>query len=186
MPQKQRLTSISVRRAKLIFACNEIISVKDVTYGLERRMCFVKFLNKFVDNPSADNERKKDKDLTPKLLKDLPAIFNWALEGYKILKACKSFTQTDDSEVLLQNFRETINPIVVFISENPIEERITNGELYNCYRQWCNEAGHMPKSRTSFIRAFKQSMPKNYDEFKTAKERGILVKETSVKDCELL
>lgn len=154
-------------RTKFIFACNEIPHIKDLTYGMERRMCFVKFVNKFTDYPDANNphELKADKRLTATLLTERSAIFNWALDGYKALKQYKSFTETDDSDELKQSFRETINPITVFMSENPIDdmlnssERVSNKKLYETYVDWCGEAGHNPKSRTGFIRECKRLLP---------------------------
>lgn len=163
-------------RTKFIFACNEIPHVKDLTYGMERRMCFVKFVNKFTDYPDSNNphEFKADRNLTATLLSERPAIFNWALEGYKALKQYKAFTETDDSDDLKQSFREAINPITVFMSENPLNDyfernqtdRISNRLLYEHYVDWCNDAGHNPKSRTGFIREFKRLLPETqYQEY---------------------
>lgn len=164
-------------RSKLIFSCNEIIAVKDLTFGFERRMCFIKFMNKYLENPGKNNphELPLDRDITEKLSKELSGIFNWAFDGYKTLRSLKSFTQTDDSDDLMQNFKETINPIVCFIDENPLEERISNADLYAIYRQWCYDAGHSPTSRTKFIQNFKKSIPKNYTEYRTNSERGFTI-----------
>lgn len=161
-------------RAKMIFACNELINAKDITYGFIRRICFIKFPVKFTDNPDPDNEYEKyaDKNITEKLLQHKSAIFNWILEGFKILKATNQFTVTDDEAQSVQEFQEAINPIYVFIKENPIETEITNEELYNIYKEWCREAGHQSRNRTGFIRAFKQSKPNNIIEFKNSGTRG--------------
>lgn len=159
-------------RAKMIFACNELINAKDITYGFIRRICFIKFPVKFVENPEQPNEKIADKNITEKLLQHKPAIFNWILEGYKILKATNQFTVTDDEAQSVQEFQEAINPIYVFIKENPIETEITNEELYNIYKEWCREAGHQSRNRTGFIRAFKQSKPNNIIEFKNSGTRG--------------
>ena len=113
-------------RAKMIFACNEIINAKDITYGFLRRICFIKFPVKFTDSPSKENEKLLDIRITEKLLKHKSAIFNWVIEGYKILKSTNSFTVTDDEAQSVQEFQETINPIYVFIKENPIDEEVTN------------------------------------------------------------
>lgn len=170
-------------RTKFIFACNEIPHIKDLTYGMERRMCFVKFVNKFTDYPNKNNPHEflADKSLTKKLLSERSAIFNWALEGYQSLRQYKAFTETDDSDDLKQSFREAINPITVFMSENPIEDmlnssdRVSNKKLYDTYVDWCNEAGHKPKSRTGFIREYKRLLPETeYTDYHLRTgERGI-------------
>lgn len=165
-------------RAKFLFATNEIISARDLTFGLERRICFIKFPMKFIDNPNPNNqmELKANKDLTGELLKELPAIFNWCLSGYKILLATKTFTQTDDEQLLLDDFRETINPIYVFIQDTNFPTGlITNTDLYDLYKAWCAESGHKTRSRTSFLKAFAQSKPANFTDKRTNSIRGYIV-----------
>lgn len=159
-------------RAKMIFACNELINARDITYGFIRRICFIKFPVKFTDNPEHPNEKPIDKNITEKLLQHKSAIFNWILEGYKMLKATNQFTVTDDEAQSVEDFQETINPIYVFIRENPIDEEVTNEQLYESYRRWCQEAGHQTKNRTGFIKAFKQSKPDNVVEFRSGNMKG--------------
>lgn len=166
-------------RCKMIFACNAIPKVNDTSFGLNRRMMFVKFVNKFIKDPDPNNPHQyaRDDKLSEKLSSQLPAIFNWCLEGYKALKIFKEFTVTDDAEQLMQNFKETTSPISIFISDCPITGRITNEQLYEQYKQWCMDNGYSNvKSRPAFIRAFKQAMPDNYEEFKTDIRSGKTVR----------
>lgn len=174
-------------RAKFLFATNEIISARDLTFGLERRICFIKFPMKFIDDPDKNNslELKANKNLTSELLKELPAIFNWCLTGYKILLKTKAFTQTDDEQTLLNDFRETINPIYVFIQDTNFPAGlITNTELYNMYRSWCEESGHRTKSRTSFLKAFAQSKPANFINKRTESVRGYIIDNQEDQACD--
>ena len=176
-------------RAKFLFATNEIISARDITFGLERRICFIKFPMKFIDDPDPHNqlELKANKNLTNELLSDLPAIFNWCLTGYKILLETKSFTQTDDEQMLLNDFRETINPIYVFIKDTDFPSGfITNNELYDLYREWCDESGHKSRSRTSFLKTFSQSNPEGFIPQRTMHARGYIVQNDNENDCELI
>ena len=45
------------------------------------RLRLVPFLMRFVDNPTADNERRKDIDLQEKLLKEASGILAWLVQG---------------------------------------------------------------------------------------------------------
>ncbi|MEG1619856.1 MAG: phage/plasmid primase, P4 family [Eubacterium sp.] len=163
-------------RSKLILACNEFIKSKDMTHGFIRRICFVKFENRFVDDPKGKNELKRDNNITETLKTELPGIFNWVLEGYALLKNTKDFTKTDDEDDLIKDFSETINPILIFIQEHHFGDEIVFKDLYEDYKMWCVEAGHQARNRTGFVKAFKGTFMKmnpQYSEFKSGTVRGI-------------
>ncbi len=163
-------------RSKLFFACNEQIRARDVSYGFLRRLCIIKFTTKFVDYPKKPNEYPRDVDIEKKLLNDLPAIFNWALNGYRLMMNVKSFTETDDLVESIQDFEEISNPIVVFYQENPVTEKISNQALFDKYMEWCKKTNHAPRSRTGFIKAFKSVCGDDITEYKTMYERGFMPK----------
>lgn len=183
-----------IPRTKFIFACNNIPHFKDFSYGLERRMLFVKFSRRFVDepDPGKPNEMKADRTLKDKLLEDKPAIFNWILEGYNRLRQTSAFTVTDDSEDLKQSFREVINPVSEFVSEEPYAEffntqstdYISNTKLYQFYRTWCEETGHHAKALSSFSREFKRLTEDKLIAVRRTKERGYQLKDSQLKDSQ--
>lgn len=154
-------------RAKMVSACNEYMKTRDTTVGFLRRVCFVAFKSRFVDDP-APGEYKADKNLTEKLMAELPAIFNWAYSGYKVLKQQKRFTVTNDNEELMEDFQRLSNPVMGFIEEVNPQGIISRSELYKKYKLWAEDAGHNVMSRTSFIQKFKQ----------TARQYGMGVYET--------
>jgi putative DNA primase/helicase len=167
-------------RAKFILACNEFIKSKDYTHGFIRRICFVKFENRFVENPDVenDNEFKADKNITKKLLDELPGIFNWSVEGYKMLLSTKEFTKTDDEDDLIKDFTESINPVLVFMQDHEFDDGadIDFQQLYEDYKYWCVEAGHSARSRIGFIKAFKPVFVKNHPEYidyQSGRRRGL-------------
>jgi P4 family phage/plasmid primase-like protien len=167
-------------RSKIILACNEFIKSKDMTHGFIRRICFVNFPNKFVDEPDPfnDNEKKADKDIISKLMEELPGIFNWALKGYRFLKEVKEFIKTDDEDELVRDFTESINPVLIFMREYPFVEGYDYiwADVYDDYQEWCKKSGHMYRSRHYFIRTFKPLFLKehrNYEEFQSGSKRGV-------------
>lgn len=166
-------------RAKMISACNEYMKTRDTTLGFLRRVCFVAFKSRFVDDPGA-GEYKADKTLTATLMTQLPAIFNWAYSGYKVLKEQKRFTVTADNEELMDDFQRLSNPVMGFIEEVDPHGVVSRTELYKQYKSWAEEAGHNIMSRTSFIQKFRQTA-KQYGigvfETKYAGERRFIIKE---------
>ena len=174
-------------RSKLIFACNEMPKT-NIVKGLDRRLLFIHFPVKFVDDvpftpvqlnavdnvpiPNNPYIKKKDVNLLPKLLKELPAIFNWVYEGYKDLRDIGYFTQTTEQEQFIEQFKENSNPIVVFCNDYVFSGEMTRKQLYNLYRDWCNETNHKPLSREKFIPAFRDRMKDKIECEKTTTRNG--------------
>lgn len=65
-------------RAKLIMACNEAPYINDASMGTRRRLLTLPFDYRVDD-------KNRDPFIIQKLSKELPAIFNWAMEGYRRL-----------------------------------------------------------------------------------------------------
>ncbi len=115
-----------------------------------------------------------DKTIEERLstLENLSGIFNWVYEGYKIIKNTKRFTEPDDQLEQLEAYKETQNPILVFVKgfDWTLESRsmdndyntiynevsiMTNGELYRKYCRWYEENGYPFKPQP--INAFKRT-----------------------------
>lgn len=154
-------------RAKLIFCCNGQLRASDTSDGLARRLSIIDFPCKFVDypDPSDPYQRTKDVQLEPKLLAELPGIFNWAYQGYKDLLYFNGFTETDEHEQLMENFRKASNPIESFIEDlmDDPPERIDRQKLYDKYHFWCESNGHRPVSATRFHPEFRDKAKKYYE-----------------------
>lgn len=171
-------------RAKFVMAGNDYFKPRDLSYGFLRRMGFVKFENRFVDDPHGQHEFQADKKIIDKLREELPGIFNWAYAGYKRLVQVGEFTETFDSEELLREFKEAINPIITFIEElENLPDRIIYKEIYNDYRQWCIMGGHNPMNRENFSKQFREVFLKEYptwEAFRTGTVRGVRKRESAV------
>lgn len=144
-------------RCKMIFSCNSSPKTR-VIEGLDRRLFFIDFPLKFVDfpDPADRSQRLADRDIIPKLLKELPGIFNWAYEGYKLLNTVKYFTETEEQAYYLQRFKETSNPLVTFCEdcEHLFVGMVRRDDLYDDYADWCTRNGHNPKPSTNFFPDF--------------------------------
>ena len=160
-------------RCKLIYSMNKP-PVASVVEGLGRRLHFVKFPCSFVDFPDKNNPKQKLKDvnLIPKLLEELPGIFNWAYEGYKLLNIVGYFTDTPEQEELMQQFEETSDPVAVFCKDNIFAGEMTRDDVYTVYKEWCDATGHRPMSRERFIPSFRDCMGDAIEEEKQVRRDG--------------
>ena len=146
-------------RCKLIYSMNKP-PVASVIEGLNRRLRFIEFPCSFVDFPDKNDRRQKPKDvgIVGKLLTELPGIFNWAYEGYKLLSTVGYFTDTPEQSEITRTFEEMSDPISVFCGDYEFEGEKTRDEVYYQYQQWCEQTGHKSMSRERFIPQFRSCM----------------------------
>jgi P4 family phage/plasmid primase-like protien len=167
-----------VPRTKLIYACNGQLASGDTSDGLTRRLIMVDFKVSFVDNPDPNDpyQRKKNVDILDSLNQELQSggIFNWAYEGYKLLRAVGYFTETSDQTQLLQDFKRSSNPILVFWEDknHEFEDSHNNAEMYYMYSQWCALNGEKAVPSVTFHTEFKRVCNRVFEPYRTAKERG--------------
>lgn len=148
-------------RCKLLFATNGQLKSSDTSDGLLRRAKIVNFNVTFCDNPTRPNERKIDTELTSKLTANMPALFNWALQGYLLLKRARSFTEVEDEEIARKEFADASNPVRVFFSECEIlsRDRISRSELWTLWVDWSKDNGHVQGSSTRLYREARKLFP---------------------------
>lgn len=169
-----------VPRTVLVFATNSQLTSGDTSEGLTRRLIIIDFKVSFVDNPDPNDnyQRPKDINIINSLSEELNSggIFNWAYEGYKLLKTVGYFTETNDQAELLQDFRRSSNPIIIFYEDchNTIPENITNTELYRIYQCWCSDNGENFVPARAFHREFKKISVGDFEPYRTNKNRGYL------------
>ena len=146
-------------RCKLIYSMNKP-PVANVIEGLNRRLRFVEFPCSYVDFPDPMNKKQKPKDVNiiPKLLKELPGIFNWAYNGYKLLNTVGYFTDTPEQAEITKQFEEMSDPIAVFCGDFEFSGEHTRDEIYNWYKDWCESTGHRAVSRERFVPRFRDCM----------------------------
>ena len=146
-------------RCKLVFSCNSLPKASD-TKGLERRFKYVHFERSYVEtpDPSKPLQRKEDKELKPRLLAELPGIFNWAYSGYRTLLQSRTFPDTPEQAEFSRIFKENSNPIVVFIDESNLSGEYSRDELWNRYLLWCDQTNHRPYTRNNFFSSIREAL----------------------------
>ena len=161
-------------RTKLIMSCNKAPNSSDDTYGFYRRLLFVPFDADFTDELG-----NKDVDLLPKLLEELPGIFNWIMEGYKRLNKANRFTASEDSKKALLKYQSDTNSIHAWVADNVEFDPngatdINRQELYNDYLAYCdlNKVPIQTANRVyDYLRAFIKQHRGKLVEKRTNKDR---------------
>lgn len=157
-------------RSKLVFAMNGQLTSSDTSDGLTRRLVIVDFVVSFVDYPDPNNpyERQKNIDIIDSLISELNSggIFNWVYEGYKLLSTVGYFTETNDQEELLQEFKRASNPVLLFYEEN-LEDanhsEIIYDQVYGDYISWCATVGETTVSSQRFHSELKKLLKNRYE-----------------------
>ena len=132
--------------ARLILATNNLPPFADRSSGLWRRLVILPMR---VVIP-AD---RQDRQLTGRLLEELPGIFNWAVEGWRRLLAQKQFTEPKVCRDALDEHRVSTNPARAFLTD---EMRFCAGVRTPCrdaywqYQLWCTEHGFKPMDDRQF------------------------------------
>ena len=148
-----------IPRCKLVYACNELPTA-EIIKGLDRRFQFISFPCQYVDvpNPNDPKQKQKDVSLLPKLLRELPGIFNWTYAGYKLLSTVGYFTDAPEQQEFLQQFRRVSDPVVVFCEDRNFYGTVSRDEIYDWYKNWCDRTGHKPLSREKFMPKFRSCL----------------------------
>ena len=146
-------------RSKLMMACNFFPNISDTSDGFMRRWLIVELPMHFVPKNKVrpfTNDRELDPYLEDKLMKELPGIFNWMLEGLQRLLAQNGFTHTANQDRLISEFRSANDPLYSFVEE---KQEAFNGSdeghivprftIFSMYCEWAerNRILPMPSNR---------------------------------------
>jgi len=133
--------------AKFLFNCNELPKETEQTKGFFRRFIIVPFN---VTIP----EEEQDKSLHTKIINnELSGILNWALEGLERLIEQQDFTQVDEVNEMLKQFKLESDSVAMFIDEG--YSKSTKGhylvsDLYKNYREYCTSSGFVALNQKNF------------------------------------
>jgi putative DNA primase/helicase len=125
------------------------------------RVLPIEFPIRFVDNPIAPNERKKDEDLLEKLRTEASGILAWLVRG------CLEWQEQGlqpPAKVLVatQAYRKEEDTLGLFLDETYEEDH--DGELqaktaYKSYQVWAHQYGIPAVSLTAFGKGMKSKLP---------------------------
>jgi putative DNA primase/helicase len=165
-----------IPRCKLVYACNAMPTA-EIVNGLSRRLRFIEFPCQYVEtpDPSKPKQKQRDVNLIPKLIAELPGIFNWAYAGYQMLKTVNYFTDTLEQAELLGQFEQTSNPVSVFCEDynDSFRGTLARAEIYGWYKEWCVETGHKALSREKFIPKLRECLGERIEKETQVRLNGV-------------
>lgn len=138
-----------VPRTKFLFSTNQMPTFENLDPGLKRRVNIIPFKRQF---PVSEQDPK----MLKRLIKEIPGIFGRAMLGYaRLVKNDFQFSTSKASEQELFEFENEISSSVEFFRETYETDSIaflSNQEIYEDYRHWCDANGRKPKSKQRFFK----------------------------------
>jgi putative DNA primase/helicase len=136
--------------AKMLFNCNELPRSVENTNGFFRRLLILHFSATIAD-------KDQDKKLADRIIKsELAGIFNWVLEGATRLLKQQMFTESLESQRMLNQYRTDSDSVLLFVHEEgyskSIESFIPAKEFFEKYQAYCVQAGYRPLNRKHFTK----------------------------------
>lgn len=145
----------AIPTAKVMIATNQLPKFQDKTQGIWRRMLFVPFEKVYP-------EAKQNKNLAEELAKELPGIFNWALDGMKMLEQGGSFIIPVKCRNAIEDYKRSVNPARAFLQDNyevaTEAEGLSCEEVYTSYSGWCKSHGCKPLNSSNFGKEVKRTL----------------------------
>lgn len=136
---------------KLWLATNSLPQINNTDHGIWRRIKAIPFNRTF-------SAEEQDKNLSDKLLKELPGILNWAIEG--CLDWQNNGLQTPDIvEAQVAEYRISMDSISQFIQDEcevDKDHSCAASKFFQAYRDWCSGAGRKSQSQASFKRSLEK------------------------------
>lgn len=106
---------------------------------------------------------QEDLELTDKLLAELPAILNWAIAGWRRLRARGHFVQPKTGAEMVAELEDLSSPIKAFVRERcqvALGRRVECAVLYEEWRKWNAERGqHQINPINLFSRDLRAAVP---------------------------
>ena len=130
---------------KLVYAANELPAIRDRSKGFFSRLVIIPFLNEFTKEKG-----NLDRTIITKLLKEMPGVLNWAIEGLKRIREQDGFTTALRSTRRLNEYMKENSSLLQFVDEECIvfkDAKVSAREFFIRYTDFCRDSGLKPFSR---------------------------------------
>jgi putative DNA primase/helicase len=139
---------------RIMFVSNELPRFGDASGAIATRCLILETRQSFLG--------QEDKALTARLLGELPAILNWALDGLKDLTELERFTEPPSSIDTVTALADLVSPISAFVRDCCLRGPLAAVEtkrIYGAWRSWAEENGHKIDSAQGFGRNLRAVIP---------------------------
>ena len=136
--------------ARLTYECDTLPRFVDNAQALQRRVSMLYFGRSFKDAPNVE--------LKDQLVKEIPGIINWAIEGLRYLKKTNKFIVPDVSKVAMEELKYMTSPLAAMGDQCLCFDDPTawtsNHQLFDLHRAWFKENNYSSYSIAWFGRIF--------------------------------
>ena len=106
---------------------------------------------------------REDTQLTDKLFKELPGIFNWAVEGWRRVRDRGYITQPAEGKKLVQQMVDLASPITAFVRDRcevAADAYVSKDELFEAFKRWYAEelGNEYQKDKSGFFRDMRSAI----------------------------
>lgn len=139
---------------RFLILSNELPRLADASGALASRFIILVLTQSFYG--------REDIRLTSKLLAELPAILNWALEGARSLQARGHFLMPASSREAMRELEDLGSPIGAFVRDRCVidpRKEVTVDLLYEEWKSWSEENGRKVSSKQVFGRDLRAAFP---------------------------
>lgn len=140
---------------RFMFMTNELPRFGDASNALTGRFLILQMTKSFYG--------QEDRGLTDKLLDDLPGILNWAIEGWKRLRARGHFVQPPAAEDAIRELEDLSSPVGAFVRDRcdlVPGARMYVDDMYAAYKAYIEGEGwHTPSTKPVFGRDLIAAVP---------------------------
>lgn len=130
---RKHLTSVTMKLpTRFMFLTNELPKLKDASGALAGRFLILRLTESFYG--------REDPGLTDRLFQELPGILNWAIAGWRRLKARGHFHMPSAVQDTVQDIEHLSSPVTEFVREQCVvgsEYRVDIDQLFEAWRSWC-------------------------------------------------
>lgn len=140
--------------ARVVIMTNEALQLGDASGALVGRLIVLAMRQSFYG--------REDRTLTSKLLKELPGIFNWALEGRARLYQRGHFVQPDAGHQMVEEMHDLNSPIAEFLErccEMGTEFDESQDLVFEAWRRWCMKNERRAGTKALFSKQLYASAP---------------------------
>ena len=153
---RKNMTAWSGKMAiRFVLASNELPAFSDASAALANRFLPFKFNTSFLG--------KEDHGLTSRLLKELPGIVIWALDGLGRLNQRGYFQRPTSADELAADLVDQTSPIRAFVADMCVVSEVAQAdrdELFKAWKTWCEAQGRdHAGTKVSFGRQLSAAFP---------------------------
>ena len=145
-------------QTRFFVATNETPRFADASGALASRFIALPMVKSFYGSENVG--------LTAELLSEIPAIFNWALDGLDRLRSRGYFQPPESSRVAVDQMQDLASPVFAFVKgECVIGEghSLPVDDLWRHWKTWCETENCREGTKSSFSRNLRAAFPEISD-----------------------